>query len=207
MAILPAGGDPPCAESIRLAAEALAAGRVVGIPTDTVYGLAVDPAAPGATDRVFEAKRRPRDVDLPVLVSDLEQAMSLVTAVPAVATRLMEHYWPGALTLVLPRRPDLAADLGDDEATIGIRCPNHPVPLALCRAAGPLATTSANLHGEPTSVSAAEVADIFGSEVALVLDGGPCTGSPSTVVDCTGVEPRLLREGRIPWSEVQEAVG
>lgn len=187
------------------ALEALADGRIVGIPTDTVYGLAADPFRPGATERLFEAKRRSRDVDLPVLVASIDQAMSLTTAVPDVAAALMRRYWPGPLTLVLPRRPDLTADLGEDEATIGIRCPAHPVPLALCAKGGPIATTSANLHGEPTSQTAEEVVAVFGDAVAVVLDGGRRAGSPSTVVDCTGTEPRLLRKGRVAWSEVQAA--
>jgi L-threonylcarbamoyladenylate synthase len=184
----------------------LAEGRPIGVPTDTVYGLAVDPFVPGATDRIFQAKRRPRDVDLPVLVATPEQALDLATAVPAVARTLMDRFWPGALTLVIPRRPDLVADLGDDDATIGVRCPNHAVPRALCTKVGPLATTSANLHGEPTSVTAEDVATVFGNLVPVVLDGGPCRGSPSTVVDCTGQEPRLLREGRIPWDRIVGAL-
>lgn len=201
MTIHPADTDA----GIEAAVAALADGLPVGIPTDTVYGLAVDPFVLGATDRVFEVKRRPRDVDFPVLVGGVDQAMSLATAVPHVALLLMERFWPGALTLVVPRRPDLAADLGDDEATVGVRCPDHPVPLALCQKVGPLATTSANLHGQPTSETAEEVVAIFGDEVPVVLDGGPCRGSASTVVDCTGIEPRLLREGRIPWTEVLAA--
>jgi L-threonylcarbamoyladenylate synthase len=207
MAILPALGDPPPDASLTEALAVLAEGLPIGIPTDTVYGLAVDPFVPGASDRVFAAKRRPRDVDLPVLVASTEQALTLATAVPEVALALMERYWPGPLTLVVPRRPDLDADLGNDEATIALRCPAHPVPLALCRKLGPLATTSANLHGEPTSTTAGHVAEVFGDAVPVVLDGGTCTGSPSTVVDCTGVEPRLLREGRVPWSEVLTALG
>lgn len=187
------------------AAAALAEGLPIGIPTDTVYGLAVDPFVPGATDRIFAVKRRPRDVDLPVLVADLDQALSLATAVPHVALALMERFWPGPLTLVVPRRPDLPADLGDDEATVGLRCPDHAVPRALCAKVGPLATTSANVHGEPTSETAEEVAARFGASVPVILDGGPCRGSPSTVVDCTGIEPRLLREGRIPWATVVAA--
>jgi tRNA threonylcarbamoyl adenosine modification protein (Sua5/YciO/YrdC/YwlC family) len=170
-----------------------------------VYALAVDPFVPGATDRDFKVKRRPRDVDLPILVADDKQALDLATGVPQVAMTLMERFWPGALTIVLPRRRDLAADLGDDEATIGVRCPDHPVPRALCERVGPLATTSANRHGQPTAETAEDVAAAFGEEVPVVLDGGPCRGSPSTVVDCTGIEPRLLREGRIPWAEVLAA--
>ncbi len=204
--IVPAFGDPPRAEAIEQAAEALAAGWPVGIPTDTVYGLAADPFRPGAGDRIFEAKRRPRALNLPLLVDGVEQAMSVSTAVPTVALALMRRFWPGALTVVIPMRPDLGADLGDDEVTVGVRCPNHPVPLALCTTAGPLATTSANRHGEPTLTTAAEVARVFGDEVPVVLDAGTCTGDPSTVVDCTGVEPKLLRRGRIPWADVLAAV-
>lgn len=189
-------------ESLAAAVEALRDGLVVGIPTDTVYGLAVDPFAVGAADRVFEAKRRPRDVSLPVLVASVEQALSLATAVPPAAEALMARYWPGPLTVVLPRRPGLAADLGDDDVTVGVRCPDHPVPLALCAKAGPLATTSANLHGAPTSETADEVAAVFGAAVPIVIDGGRASGPPSTVVDCTGLEPRLLREGRVPWADV-----
>ena len=205
--IVPVGGDPPSPEALARAVEALAQGRPIGLPTDTVYGLAADPFLPGATDRIFEMKRRPRDVNLPVLVSGTDQALALATAVPGSR--------PGAHGPVLARAPSpsssppgpgLAADLGDDDATIGVRCPDHPVPLALCPAVGPLATTSANRHGEPTLTTAAEVAAVFGDALPVVLDGGTCAGSPSTVVDCTGVEPKLLREGRVPWSAVLAAL-
>jgi tRNA threonylcarbamoyl adenosine modification protein (Sua5/YciO/YrdC/YwlC family) len=200
--VVPAGGDPPPVEAIERASRALAAGRIVGIPTDTVYGLAADPFRTGAADRLFAAKRRPREQDLPVLVSGVEQALGLAVGVPPAALRLMERYWPGALTVVVPRSPELDADIGADDATIGVRCPGHPVPLALCRASGPLATTSANLHGRPPLSTAAEVLEVFGDAVAVVLDGGTCSGAPSTVVDCTGVDVKLLREGRIRWAEV-----
>jgi tRNA threonylcarbamoyl adenosine modification protein (Sua5/YciO/YrdC/YwlC family) len=189
------------------ALQALDDGRVVTIPTDTVYGLAVDPFRAGAADRLFALKRRPRTVDLPLLVASADQVATVTTAVPHVAGVLMARFWPGPLTLVLPRRPDLEADLGDDEATVGVRCPDHPVPLALCRRHGPLATTSANFHGQPTMTTAAEVDAALGESVAVVLDGGPCAGEPSTVVDCTGEEPKCLREGRIPWVEVQAGLG
>lgn len=202
MPVLPAHGDPPPAGVIEAAAEALAGGDIVGLPTDTIYGLAADPFHTGASDRLFRVKGRPRSVELPVLVADREQALALCSAVPASAVRLIERYWPGPLTLVLPRRPDLSADLGEDDATIGLRCPAHPVPLAICRLIGPIATTSANRHGSPPLASARELADELGDEVALVLDAGPCLGLPSTVVDCTGEEPRVLREGRVPAIEV-----
>ena len=203
--LLPAAGDPPPPDSLAEAVRALADGQPVAIPTDTVYGLAVDPFRPGATDRLFAAKRRPHDVNLPVLVTGVEQALELATAVPDGAVVLMERFWPGPLTIVLPSRPDLGADLGEDEATVGVRCPRHPVPRALCERTGPLATTSANLHGQPTLTTAQEVVAVFAKTVPVVLDGGPCHGLPSTVVDCTGQEPKLLRAGRVPWDEVRAA--
>ena len=201
--IVPALGDPPPATAVLRAVRALAQGQPIAIPTDTVYGLAVDPFRPGATDRIFAVKRRPRDVSLPVLVTGVEQALELATAVPDLALELMGRYWPGALTIVIPARPGLGADLGEDEATVGVRSPDHPVPLALCAAAGPLATTSANRHGDPPLTTAEAVAECFGDDLAVILDGGTCEGSPSTVVDCTGPRLKLLREGRIPWSELE----
>ncbi len=205
MAVVDARGDPPPARAIEAAAAILRAGGIAGVPTDTVYGLAADPFRAGATDRLFKVKRRPRTFELPVLVADVEQALSLATTVPAGAERLMARFWPGALTVVLPRRPDLNADLGSDDATIGLRCPDHPVPLALCRVVGPIATTSANRHGEDPVTTALELAEQLGPSVEVILDAGPCRGSPSTVVDCTGAEPHLLRPGRVPWEEVQAA--
>ena len=202
---LPALGDPPPDEALAEAVGALSEGWPVGIPTDTVYGRAVDPFRPGAADRLFAAKRRPREVNLPVLVAGLEQVLLLATGIPEGAMRLMRRFWPGPVTIVLPTRPDLEADLGEDEATVGVRCPDHVVPRALCERAGPLATTSANLHGQPTLTTAAEVAAVFGRAVPVVLDGGECRGRPSTVVDCTGQEPKLLREGRVAWEEVRGA--
>jgi len=178
------------------AVSALRRGEVVVVPTDTVYGVAVDPFVEGATQRLFDAKRRPRDVTLPVLVgspADVEK----VAVVTGVARPLIEAHWPGALTVVLSRRGDVRFDLGTNESTVGVRCPDHPIVRALCERVGPLAVTSANLHGEPTPATAAEVAAALGDAVAVVIDGGPCTGSPSTVVDCTGDHPVVLRQGAI----------
>lgn len=205
MAVMPASGEELVA-AVEAAARSLASGQVVGLPTDTVYGLAADPFGTGGVDRLFAAKGRPRSVELPVLVDSIEQAMELATAVPDAARVLMDRWWPGALTIVLPRRPDLSADLGSDDATVGVRCPDHPVPRSLARRVGPIATTSANRHGEPPLTTAASVAEAFGAAVAVVLDAGTCAGSPSTVVDCTGAEPRCLREGRVPWEEIRASL-
>ena len=205
--IVSALGDPPPPTAVLAAVRALAQGTPIAIPTDTVYGLAVDPFKPGAADRLFAVKRRPRDVSLPLLVTGIEQALTVATAVPPLALELMARYWPGALTIVVPARPGTGADLGDDDLTVGLRSPDHPVPLALCAAAGPLATTSANHHGEEPLTTAEAVEASFGDALPVVLDGGVCAGSPSTVVDCTGQELKLLREGRIPWADLLAAVG
>ena len=181
------------------AIDALRAGLVVVIPTDTVYGVAVDPFAEGATAKLFAAKRRPRDVTLPVLVGDPADAERIAVVTPAART-LIDRHWPGGLTIVLDRRPHLTADLGTNEATVGVRCPDHDIARALCREIGPLAVTSANLHGEPTPETAPEVAAALGDAVAAVIDGGRCAGLPSTVVDCTGTEVRVLRQGALEIS-------
>src|SRR3954447_26247157 len=121
-------GDPPPPAAIEAAVKALAAGELVAIPTDTVYGLAADPFHTGAADRLFAAKRRPRDVQLPVLVADEAQDLTLTIGVPPSARVLMDRVWPAALPVVLPGNPDLGAVHGTDEATVGVRCPDHPVP-------------------------------------------------------------------------------
>jgi len=190
--------EPVLAEAVR----ALAAGLVVAVPTDTVYGLAVDPTVGGATERLFAAKDRPREVAVAVLVADAAQATSVAAPLPDVARRLVVRFWPGALTLVLARRPGFDLDLGGDPATVGVRCPAHDAVRELCRRVGPLAVTSANRHGEPTPALAQEVAAVVGDRVALVLDGGACAGAPSTVVDCTGAQPVVLREGAISEREL-----
>jgi tRNA threonylcarbamoyl adenosine modification protein (Sua5/YciO/YrdC/YwlC family) len=204
-AILAALGDPPPGDAIAAAAGAIREGDIVGLPTDTVYGLAADPWHSGASDRLFRLKGRPRNVELPLFVGDIDQALRLATSIPRSAMRLMEVFWPGGMTIVLPRRTEVDADLGEEDATIGLRCPAHPVPLAVCRFIGPYASTSANRHGEPPAVTAADLAaQVPGVE--LILDGGRCAGAPSTVVDCTGDAPRLLRAGCVPWERILEAV-
>lgn len=179
------------------AAELLAAGLVVAVPTDTVYGVAVACAAAGATARLFAAKRRPRGVDLPVLVASPADAFA-VGAFGDDARDLAERHWPGALTVVVARRGLRDVDLGDSVDTVGLRCPDAHLVRALAARVGPVATTSANLHGRPPLTTAAGVVATFtADEVAAVVDGGPCDGVPSTVVDCTGPTPSVLRQGAV----------
>lgn len=197
-------GDPGVVATV---AALIGSGLVVGVPTDTVYGLAVDPSQPGAVDRIFALKGRPERLPLPVLVAGWDQVADVAGPLEAVAGRLAERHWPGPLTLVVPRGNRFVADLGGGPAgrwTVGVRWPAHPFLEALCRATGPLAVTSANCHGEPPAVEAAVVrrlADGTGS-LAAVVDGGICDGEPSTVVACRGPASRCLREGGIAWEEI-----
>lgn len=201
MTRLVSDGPAGRAEALRV----LRAGGIVAVPTDTVYGLAVALETPDGIERLFEAKRRPTDRAIAVLLADLEQAAAIATLTPA-GRRLAAAFWPGGLTLVLPQRPDrpLADALTGGRPTIGVRVPDHPAPRALAAALGPLPTTSANVSGEPEARDAAEIERLFGDAIDLILDDGPARGGPaSTVVDASGAEPLILREGAIPAAMVE----
>ncbi len=192
-----------------VAIEALRRGRLVALPTDTVYGLAVALDADNGLGRLFAAKDRPLDRAIVLLLADHRQAETVGVLDPA-AHVLAAAFWPGGLTLVVPQRPDAAlpAELTGGSATIGLRLPAHDAPRAIALALGPLPVTSANRSGEPPATDAAEVlAQLGGSpELDLVLDGGPMPGNvASTVVDCAGGPARILRRGTIP-TEVLAAV-
>ncbi|HUA93937.1 MAG TPA: L-threonylcarbamoyladenylate synthase [Acidimicrobiales bacterium] len=186
---------------------ALDAGRVVAVPTDTVYGLAARIDRPQALGAIFSAKGRPPDVALPVLIGRWRQVRLVASEWPRTAAAVAARYWPGPLTVVVPARPDLGPLLGGDGHTAGLRQPRHREVQWLCREAGPLAVTSANRHGEPPATTAEEVRAAFGGgEVSVVMDGGRCDGVPSTVVDCTVTPPVCLREGGVPWPWVEAAL-
>lgn len=195
--------DPGLVESL---VAALEGGEAVVVPTDTVYGLAASPSVAGATARLFALKDRRPDAPLAVLVPDADAARALIAGWSPTMDRLVGRFWPGALTLVVRRA--LAAErweLGGDPGTIGLRCPAHPLVRAVAARVGPIATTSANAHGQPTPTTAAAAAATLTAPVAVVADGGAIAGSASTVVDLTGPEPILLREGPIPFASVLEA--
>jgi L-threonylcarbamoyladenylate synthase len=182
------------------AIEVLRAGGVVGLPTDTVYGIGVALDAPRGIERLFEAKNRPPDKAIMLLLADAEQATDVAEFGPA-ARVLAAAGWPGGLTLVLPQRPGagLPAILTAGTPTIGLRVPDHPTPRALAAAVGPLPVTSANRSGQPTATTADAILADLGDALDLILDGGPGRGErPSTVIDCSGDLPRLLRDGAIP---------
>ena len=187
------------AAGIARAVEALRAGGVVALPTDTVYGIAVALATPGGIERLFEVKRRPPDKGIVLLLADAAQAPTIGAMTP-MAAALGATFWPGGLTVIVPQHTDvpLPAALTGGASTIGLRVPDHAVPRALAAGVGPLPTTSANRSGLPEGRDASEIRAQIGADVDLILDGGPSAGGPaSTVVDCTGERPVILRAGAI----------
>lgn len=194
--------------------EALAAGSVVAIPTDTVYGLAARLDRPDALAAVFELKGRPADLALPVLIGRWGQLDEVAETWPRDASMLAARFWPGPLTVVVPARPAVGPLVGSGGTTVGIRRPKHRLVRSLCRRAGPLAVTSANRHGQPPCRTADEVVRAFDPaagpgdrpSLALVVDGGRCDGAPSTVADCTVSPPVCLRQGAVPWEWVEAAL-
>lgn len=196
--------------AIERAAAALRNGEVIAVPTETVYGLAVLPVdAP--LERLLHAKRRSAEKGIQLLIDSLDQARA-VAVVPAAAERLAAAFWPGPLTLVLPRRPDVALPLllGGGRPTLGLRLPDHDVPRRLARLVGPLAASSANVTGQADALTAQQVLATLAADVALVLDDGPVLGGvASTVVDCTATDGtlRILRAGALSEARIMAAAG
>jgi tRNA threonylcarbamoyl adenosine modification protein (Sua5/YciO/YrdC/YwlC family) len=202
---------PEAAEqAVQAAAEAIRSSRLVVFPTETVYGLAARPDEEAATRRVFDAKRRQPGLALPVLAASADQAFGLADATDA-ARSVAARFWPGPLTLVLPRtevsRPWY---LGDRPDSIGVRVPDYPISAALLRATGPLATTSANVSGLPPLLDRDALVDAFDEGVAVYLVLPPGARPPgqraSTVVDLTGPDPRVVREGPIGMGALRDAM-
>jgi L-threonylcarbamoyladenylate synthase len=187
------------------AAAAARRGELIVLPTDTIYGIGTRPDDPAATARVFAAKRRPRALDLPVFVADLEVARD-VGRFDERAERLASACWPGPLTLVVPRGPSASSwDLGGNPGTIGLRAPRHELALDLVRATGPLAITSANRSGRPPATTCDELRAVFGDEIAVYLcQDEPLEGLASTVLDLAHGPARILREGDLSAERLRE---
>jgi L-threonylcarbamoyladenylate synthase len=187
----------------------LKSGGLVAFPTDTVYGLGARADLAPAVERVYAVKQRPRDMALPLLLASTGQISGVSCPVSPVARLLAEHFLPGALTLVLPRSALVADIVTGGAATVAVRVPAHPVPVALVEGVGvPIIGTSANLSGQPSLLTATEVRTQFGDMVDLVIDGGRCPGGwESTIVDVTGEIPVVLREGAIPVAEIRRVCG
>jgi tRNA threonylcarbamoyl adenosine modification protein (Sua5/YciO/YrdC/YwlC family) len=213
--------DGTLPESIAAAARAVRSGALLGLPTETVYGLAADASSDAAVAQIFAAKGRPSDHPLIVHVADASGIAHFAREVPGFAQKLVDAFWPGPLTLILPRRPGVATAATGGQDSVGLRCPAHPVAHAVLQACaapgdgpelgGPpvwgLAAPSANRFGRVSPTTAQHVQDELGADL-LVLDGGPCdVGIESTIVDCTRGVPVLLRPGAITREQICRATG
>lgn len=195
-------------ESIDQAAQVLGEGQIIVLPTDTVYGVGADAFDEVAVAMVLAAKRRDRTMPPPVLVPSARTVDGLATHVPMYAKILMRRFWPGPLTLVLRAQTSLAWDLGETNGTVALRMPNDEVALELLEQVGPMAVTSANLTGQPAATTAQEAAEQLGRAVELYLDAGPRRAKvASTIVDCTGDEPVVLRHGALAADVMREVLG
>lgn len=196
--LLPASHPDAIAQALRV----LRAGGLVAFPTDTVYGLGALAFDGAAVESIYTAKDRPVEKAIPILLADMEDLDQVAVEVPAMARVLAAHFWPGPLTLVVPKKPTLPPAVSATD-TLAVRIPDHPVARALLRAAGPMAVTSANISGQASPTDAQEVLRQLNRRIPLVIDGGPTPGGiPSTLVDCLGREPALLREGPLTKAQI-----
>jgi len=191
---------------VKKCAAVMRSGGIAAYPTDTVYGLGVDVYNDEAVAKVFAAKRRPLNLPLPVLIADMSQLNALTTNIPLLAKRLMAKFWPGGLTIVFNKAPDFNSLALSGGSKIAVRLPGHPLTLRLIKELGrPIVGTSANLHGLPPALTAAEVREQLGDAVDFIIDGGPCPGGiESTVVDVTVNPPAILRQGAVPGKDLAD---
>jgi L-threonylcarbamoyladenylate synthase len=198
---------PMSLEAWKLAAEVLSSGGLVVFPTDTVYGIACDPYNLEAIAKIYEAKHRPAQKALPLLLSGEHRVDMVAEGVPPAARKLAVAFWPGALTLVLRRRETVPEALSGGD-TIAVRVPNHDELRAFIESyGGAVAATSANLSGQPDAVNARQAAEYFRDTVDLIIDGGPSPGGvPSTVVNCVVDPPQVLREGALSERQIRQAL-
>ena len=197
------------ADAIPQAAAILRRGGLLGIPTETVYGLGADALNETAVRHIFEAKGRPQDNPLIIHVPDASWLERYCREVPETAYRLAERFWPGPLTMILPKREIVPYRTTGGLETVGVRCPNHPVTLAVIAAADvPIAAPSGNTSGRPSPTSAADMLEDTDGKIDGIFDGGPCgVGVESTIIDLTCQPPRLLRAGGLPLEELERVLG
>jgi len=193
-------------EQVENGIKILKQGGIVVFPTDTVYALGADAFKPKAVERIYKVKERPRNLAFPLLIADMSQLTAVAEPISGIARFLARHFWPGGLTLVLPKADSLPAYLAR-ESSIAVRIPEHPVCLALIRRLGnPIIGTSANISGKPVTLTADEAKQQLRDKVDLIVDGGRCPGgSESTIVDVTSEVPVVLRQGIIPAYEIDKA--
>jgi L-threonylcarbamoyladenylate synthase len=190
-------------DAIPRALEVLKHGGLVAFPTDTVYGVGALAFNALAVESIYAAKDRPDEKAIPILLGGPEDLDKVTTDIPSIAAKLAACFWPGPLTLVVPKHPNLP-EVVSAMPTVGVRVPDHPVSRALLQAAGPMAVTSANLSGQDSPKTAVEVSRQLNGRISLILDGGETPGGvPSTVVNCMGTEPVILREGPVSMKDIQ----
>jgi L-threonylcarbamoyladenylate synthase len=204
--------DSDLLAGMRLARASVRRGELVVIPTDTVYGVAADAFSPAAVQKLLNAKGRTRQSPPPVLVPGIATLEALAAEVPDAVRRLVDAFWPGGLTIVLPAQPSLAWDLGDTDGTVAVRMPDNRIALELLEETGPLAVSSANLTGEPAATTAQQAVDMLGESVDVYLDGGTSQSTASTIVDATALvapdgKVTILREGAVSRSQLREVLG
>jgi len=199
----PTGTPEEREAAVAAAALAVQQGRLVVLPTDTVYGIGADAFDPAAVRALLAAKGRGREMPPPVLVSAASTLDAIASAVPGYARALVEEFWPGPLTLVCTQQPSLQWDLGDTRGTVAVRMPDHEVALEILERTGPLAVSSANLTGEPAAVDADMAESMLGDAVEVIVDGGEAPGKQaSTIVDVTGTQGRVLRRGALSLDDL-----
>ncbi|MGP9539423.1 L-threonylcarbamoyladenylate synthase [Brachybacterium sp. AOP43-C2-M15] len=195
-------------DALAAAVDAVRGGRLIVLPTDTVYGIGADAFTPDAVQALLEAKGRGRDTPPPVLIGDHAVLLALATDVPDYVEDLTDELWPGALTLILTAQPSLTWDLGETRGTVALRMPDDEVALELLRSTGPLAVSSANRHARPAALSVLDAATQLGDSVEIYLDGGPAPlGESSTILDTTVTPAEIVREGAISKERIIEVVG
>jgi L-threonylcarbamoyladenylate synthase len=190
------------ADTLSRALAVLQAGSLVAFPTDTVYGVGALAFDGKAVESIYAAKDRPVEKAIPILISDVTELEKVGIGIPENAWKVASRFWPGPLTILVPKRPELPESVSAT-TTVGVRVPDHEVAQALLRAAGPMAVTSANISGAQSPVSAEEVREQLGGRIPLIIDGDQTPGGvPSTLVDCTGPELKILREGPISLEDL-----
>ena len=204
--ILDVADPDACEEALVQAADAIADGECIVLPTDTVYGIGADALNPLAVQRLLNAKERGRDMPPPVLVSDSVALTALCQHIPAGAKALAEKYWPGGLTLILRAQESLGMDLGETNGTLAVRVPDQDQTRELLRMTGPMAVSSANKSGHPAALTAQEAADQLGVEVAVYLDAGPSrVGESSTIIDFVSTaDGKVVRQGALSLEAIHE---
>jgi L-threonylcarbamoyladenylate synthase len=202
--------DPaaPQRDAIEEAAKWIVLGEVVALPTDTLYGLAVDPFSADAVARLFAAKGRAEDRAIPLIAADRGQVERHIGPLTPLASRIADRFWPGPVTMLLPAPRAMAPAVSAGTGKVGVRVPDDRCARAICAAAGrPVTATSANVSGEPATADPSEVEHALGDRIMFLFDAGPARGgAPSTIVDVTDAQPALIRAGAIAWEEIQRCL-